>query len=672
MSSPSVRALVIGIDCYLDSPGFPSLAGAARDAARMERLLRHRFGVPEEHIDCLLASPEAPPERQPTHYNLMRACDRLVAYATTGDQILIHYSGHGARVPTARPDLKGPGGFDECLVPCDIGRNDSLYLRDLEIAALLDRLSGKGAFVTLILDACHSGGATRGPANPGPANARGLAKRVTLAKPAETPLASGEDIRRAFERRQARAKGARPEKGWVPIPEGYVCLAACRAAELAYEYPFDGQFSGALSHWLLAVLEGAEGRSVRSIFERVARRVRSQFEMQHPQLEGQADRAFLGHEIDGERPVGVPVLEIDQGQGRVQIAAGVAQGVGLGARLRFDPQGLAARVVVVDAVTSWAEADAVNSLTRESRARIIEPGCGGRLRLGVAAEGELASGLMARIEAAIERWSEGSVEWVGARQPPDLLVAAVEGVLELRDAAGVALSLQEPRLAIESASLPRLVQRLRHLARFINVRNLENPDPVPYLRDALRVELGRLDGTYRATESPQPDPASFGSSHLADIGQWLCVRLVNTSQLVLHLAVLDLQPDWGISQVFPTATAAPCFELEPGAEQLLPLRADLPAGCDRGRDVLMVLAAIDPTDFRCLELPPLVQVSSQRMVRPFAAGSGLEVYLASLTDRHLTGKFTRSGPVAARDPHAGRDWIAAQVAVDIRRPGPAH
>ncbi len=663
---------MIGVDRYLDSPGFPCLAGAVRDATHMERLLRRRFGVAQADINCLLASPEVPLELQPTHHNLVLACERLVAGAVVGQQILIHYSGHGARVPTALPDLKGAGALDECLVPCDIGRDSARYIRDLEIAALLDRLSAKGAFVTLVLDACHSGGATRGPAK-----ARGLAQSLTVSKPSDTPLASAEAIRRAYQRRQARAKSVQPEKGWVPVPEGYVCLAACRAAELAYEYPFDGHFSGALSHWLFAALEGANGESVRQILERVTRRVRAQFEMQHPQLEGEADRAFLGLETLGEVPIGVPVLEIDDRR-RIRIAVGVAMGVGLGARLRFEPAGLTARVVEADAVASWAEADTIDRnestidrLTVESRARVLEPGRCGRLRLGVDSESGLAGGLMTEIEAAIERWGGGSVVWVGAREAPDLLVAAIDSVFELRDAAGVALSLQEPRLVIESVSVPRLVQRLVHLARFANVRQLENPDPVAYLRDALQVEIGRLADDYRAKERPRPDPATLGGSHLADVGQWLCLRLLNTSTLVLNIAVLDLQPDWGISQVFPTATAAPCFELEPGSEQLLPLRADLPAGCDRGRDVLTVLAAIDTTDFRCLELPPLVQVGSQRIVRPFAAQSGLEGYLASLTDRHIL-KTRSVGAVAPRDPHAGRDWITAQVAVDIRRPGIGH
>ena len=52
--------------------------------------------------------------------------------------------------------------MDEALVPIDIGTTSGNYLRDLEVSYLLQAMVDKGLVVTLVLDSCHSGGATRG------------------------------------------------------------------------------------------------------------------------------------------------------------------------------------------------------------------------------------------------------------------------------------------------------------------------------------------------------------------------------------------------------------------------------------------------------------------------------------------------------------------------------
>ncbi|KAF8538860.1 hypothetical protein BDD12DRAFT_840666 [Trichophaea hybrida] len=92
--------------------------------------------------------------------------------ARPGDVVYIHYSGHGAQARTVYPELKGPNSVDEALVPCDIhcgGR----YLRDFELAELLDIMVQKGLVVTIVLDSCHSGSASRGPRGEVP---RGIGK----------------------------------------------------------------------------------------------------------------------------------------------------------------------------------------------------------------------------------------------------------------------------------------------------------------------------------------------------------------------------------------------------------------------------------------------------------------------------------------------------------------
>ncbi|MFM7440176.1 MAG: caspase family protein, partial [Snowella sp.] len=99
-------------------------------------------------------------EKPPTYENIVEAFNTITETAQAEDLVYIHYSGHGGRVKTIFPDLKGEGQFDEGLVPMDVG-DRGRYLRDVEMATLLKRMTDKGLLVTVIFDSCHSGGATR-------------------------------------------------------------------------------------------------------------------------------------------------------------------------------------------------------------------------------------------------------------------------------------------------------------------------------------------------------------------------------------------------------------------------------------------------------------------------------------------------------------------------------
>jgi uncharacterized caspase-like protein len=164
-------ALLIGIDYYQTNPYYNSLQGAVRDIDKVADYLEKSLQIPSERI-TRLTSPlpdtnsladvrAARQEMPPTYQNIVDAFNRITETAQAKDLVYIHYSGHGGRVKTIFPDLKGEGQFDEGLVPMDAG-NDGYYLGDVEMATLLKRMTDKGLIVTVIFDSCHSGGATRG------------------------------------------------------------------------------------------------------------------------------------------------------------------------------------------------------------------------------------------------------------------------------------------------------------------------------------------------------------------------------------------------------------------------------------------------------------------------------------------------------------------------------
>ncbi|KAJ6408456.1 hypothetical protein OIU84_011717 [Salix udensis] len=97
------------------------LHGCINDVLTMKEVLVKRFGFDLSHVQ-----------------------------AEAGDVLFFHYSGHGTRIPSAKPGH--PFRQDEAIVPCDFN-----LITDLDFRQLVNRLP-KGASLTILSDSCHSGG----------------------------------------------------------------------------------------------------------------------------------------------------------------------------------------------------------------------------------------------------------------------------------------------------------------------------------------------------------------------------------------------------------------------------------------------------------------------------------------------------------------------------------
>ena len=76
--------------------------------------------------------------------------------------------------------------------------------------------------------------------------------------------------------------------------------------------------------------------------------------------------------------------------------------------------------------------------------------------------------------------------------------------------------------------------------------------------------------------------------------------------------MLDLSPDWSISQVLPAPHAGAHVYMWPGEKRVLPLRARLGAGLTQGTERLKVFATTESTRFQWLTLPPVADDSTPR------------------------------------------------------------
>jgi hypothetical protein len=180
--------------------------------------------------------------------------------------------------------------------------------------------------------------------------------------------------------------------------------------------------------------------------------------------------------------------------------------------------------------------------------------------------------------------------------------------------------------------------------------------------------LGGKQADYDPADPPEAQPfdATGGTPVLAP-GEWLFVRIKNTlpkvpgapaATNVLNITALDLQPDWGISQVYPSGSGALFEPLDPQAELLLPLQAVLPEGYEDITDIVKVFATVGTTSFRWLELPPLDQpTTAKRGVRT----DPLEQLLAAVIEDEPR---TRNLNPAA---YPSKEWVTAQVEVHVKK-----
>jgi hypothetical protein len=150
------RALVVGIGNYgrLGQP----LPGCANDLAGWQ-------GLVALTLDASGANLRVRADAQATRGALLNDLHWLLSDVSAGDQRVFFFAGHGARLHRRDPQTGIVDAvMDETLVayPGEDGDYETFMLFDSDLKALIDQ-SGfpDSARLTLIVDACHSGGIDR-------------------------------------------------------------------------------------------------------------------------------------------------------------------------------------------------------------------------------------------------------------------------------------------------------------------------------------------------------------------------------------------------------------------------------------------------------------------------------------------------------------------------------
>jgi hypothetical protein len=554
-SEPTYHVLLVGIDRY--PPGYNSLRGCVNDIDAIEQLLLEPPGIgfPPGQIQITRLAASRPGHastsrcqaetRAPTRANFLQALQTLAGSAVQpADRVLIYYSGHGY-------ETRWPGSpvWHEALVPNN--DQDVEFIFDIEINSLIEAVAKRTSDLTIVLDSCHSAGATRDLGGaPSQSAARFLHGPVPLIlppQPAQPGLASS----------AAQQKSA--SHLLQSLDASYLVVAACQPNETAGEGAPASQAShGVFTYSLLSLLgqkDAAQRTQLRwadvwpELLAKMAERntLLGQ-QMQHPWLIGRSERKLFGG----------PWEKMDSGyqitrrqDGDYEVGAGSLMSVTAGAEIAvygkeprlFPPLGSPSdqpvgRLVVIQAGPSSAVARPPGEpfeLPDGARGRLVKPGDSRRLRV--------------RIQPADEKLAEQ------LRQSPLLAVTSTTNpdtdieVIAQPGGGWIIGNDMEPVLAaVPAGEILALRAGLEHYYRYEAVLNMARGCSDPQLSNCLQVRI--LDcNNESAMKAMKPEiladpdlPEAARDDdriYCLNTGFQFCIKVTNSSDECLNVTLLD-------------------------------------------------------------------------------------------------------------------------------------
>ncbi len=576
VGEPEYHVLLVGIDAY--PPGYNGLEGCVADIDAIEALLLDPPGIslPADRIRITrLAAPRPhhpsssrfqAQTKAPTKDNLVAELKALAGPAVKpDDRVLIYYSGHGDEVLWKKPNPV----WHESLVPHDGQNLEGLF--DVELNALINSIAARTPDLTVVLDCCHSAGATRDLADANPLGAtRSLSGNAVLALP---------DL-------EAQGLSGGPARMLQSVDPRYVAVVACQSNEKAGEgqWPGEPRALGILTYALLGLLSGcdaAQRAELRwadlwpQLLDAVAARCqRLRRRTQHPLLIGRSERRVFGGPWQpgdaGYRLAGLP-------DGRYRIAAGALMGLTAGAEVAVygdkpayfptigspedQPVG---RLCVVAAERAECVAESIGDPfpLQGARGRLVKPGKGERLRVALKPADPVLAGQLCASPLL-------TIVPAGSSDADLEVIALLAGGWIIGNDVEPALAMVPPgetralRAGLEEYARYHAALRLAHncqdaeLSGRLDVRLLDCGDAA---------QLKKMTAQQKA-DPPLPEVArdADGVYALAS-GSLVCIRLTNHSEYDLESAAVVNCGAGGVLELLGAGT------LKKGASYVLWLR----------------------------------------------------------------------------------------------------
>lgn len=649
---PKKHAVLIGIGYYNDQAKplktrrrdtsddvmkHTDLKGCVNDILLVEKYLLDVLGFDQQDIKKLLApDPSVKLDDddgvlEPSYDNIIQALQSLPSKASAGDLVYIHYSGHGARATTIFPELK-PNMTrtgvveDEVLVPVDVNSGGN-YIRDLEFALLLQKLVDAHLIVTVVLDCCYAGGAVRGDEE--------MARSVSsvYASDLERDLPASID-----EIRQRAAEFV----DWLEEPRGFVLLAACQKFQKATEMRDGlGKHFGALTRYLVDSL-GNDSESITSqaLYERVFKSMRDGCHNQTPHLIGEKSRLFFGRE-SLRHGLSVTRVDLDRG-GRpayssVNLFGSSLVGVAPGSIYAILPFGfdlmrpiresdILARVKIIEGLTIWESQAEFKEVKKNALVQIKE-GCPAvleRLPPNKKLKVKVSEAVKEKVPDFREKWlvHDGDKLWLQLEDSgPAVFTIRLDQDCKhfgIEDHGGDFVqdfpTASNPLPLGLASSIPRLIRRIEHLARFKLIKNLKSPpssldDKVSFELKLWPEGVEDCNPKYRnkVTEIRRTDDGVYEVGE----GKAFVFEIINKSSGDIGISLLDFCPEFSIQQSYPRyedfgsvpSNGEPCVIR---TRMCIPTTLSKAAKEHNGlEDTMKLFISAPPTPLRALSLPRL-------------------------------------------------------------------
>jgi hypothetical protein len=250
------KALLVGINAYPNPNN--NLRGCINDIVDMEYFITTKNKVyAKENIKTLTDS-------RATKKGILDHLNWLLLGANAGDQLLFHYSGHGAQLPSKGHAFE-KDGLDEIICPYDFSDADAAKtaISDKEFAKIFATVP-KGVHFVWISDSCHSEDLSR-----------------------KQHITPDTRFRRFNHEPQQSVTMPAASLSAAPIPLHGALLSGCASHQLSADAYINNRFNGAFTHYLIKNLsQYGQDESMQDIVKYVNIDLMENDYDQNPQSEG--------------------------------------------------------------------------------------------------------------------------------------------------------------------------------------------------------------------------------------------------------------------------------------------------------------------------------------------------------------------------------------------------
>ena len=666
----NVYALMVGIDDYPIASH--CLSGCVNDMEAVKAYVEGSFD--KENFDLHIKTLK---NEEATRGNIIDGFLYHLAQAKEGDIAFVHYSGHGSQEPAPEEFWhEEPDKLNESLVCYDSRLPGGYDLVSKETSYLISKVAESNAHVVVLFDCCHSGSGTR---ETDPNMRSRMAEIGNTSRPLEEYVGYKEyEITKTPDgKRQAT-----PPRG------RHILLAGSKDSETAKETLMDGKQGGVFTHSLLRVLQSARGSlSYAELIARTQTMVFNRVDEQHPQLETSIDEGdkFMAFLDGGILPKpSYYTVAYDGGVDGWVIDAGAMAGIP-------EPHGDATtELYIFDSNAS--DADLASADKKLGTAKVVEVYPekavveieGLTADQAVSYKGKTSKLPIPKLKVFVDPEGESQGVEVAQKAIDSSGSLLVEAVGEIKDASYRVLckggQFYVTRLGEDKPLFKRingysektgktLVERLEHIAQWVNTFELYNPS-TGYDGSEVEITMSQVTKfgsrprlTVKAEEELDiSDPITLEYAY--DSGSkkwnmpWFRMKVKNTSEENLFVAALYLEADFSVNTDYLSTQ-----ELKPGEEVYLKAKFKV-KGHTIEKDAIPIAVPDEYASWGTTELNELfkVLVSNVQYNTAIYRQEGLEL------DRKEQDKSTRVAVGDLDDFGGFEDWTVHDIHVTTIRP----